>query len=82
MKKLLILISAFSFLINCYGPKGVVMIEPNSNEISQDIASMELDTLEYELIVLDPGFELGICYKIHRQDTVHSNITKVGIFNM
>src|SRR5690554_4617141 len=57
MKKLLILISAFSFLINCYGPKGVVMIEPNSNEISQDIASMELDTLEYELIVLDPGFD-------------------------
>lgn len=35
----------------CSGPKGAVSIEPNGK------SSPEEDSLSYELIVLDPGFE-------------------------
>ena len=51
MKKLLFLLAASSFVIACSGPKGMVKIEPNSYEVAQD------DSLQYELIVMDPGFE-------------------------
>ena len=51
MKKLLFLLAAASFMIACSGPKGMVKIEPNKNEVAQE------DSLEYELIVMDPGFE-------------------------
>lgn len=57
MKKIIVLIAAFSLMINCYGPKGMVKIEPNGSEIAQDGSVIEEDSLEYELVVLDPGFD-------------------------
>ena len=50
MKKLLFLLAAASFMIACSGPKGMVKIEPNGNETQED-------SVEYELIVFDTGFE-------------------------
>ncbi len=41
---------AVTFLSACSGPKGMVKIEPNGNEAQED-------SVEYELIVFDPGFE-------------------------
>ncbi len=35
----------------CSGPKGVVAIEPNDEAVTEE------DSISYELIVLDPGFE-------------------------
>ena len=51
MKKLSFLLAAASFMIACSGPKGMVKIEPDSQEVTQE------DSLEYELIVMDPGFD-------------------------
>lgn len=51
MKKLLFLLAAASFMIACSGPKGMVKIEPDGQEVTQE------DSLEYELIVMDPGFD-------------------------
>jgi hypothetical protein len=50
MKKLFYLLMVVSFLAACSGPKGMVKIEPNGNETQED-------SVEYELIVSDPGFE-------------------------
>ena len=51
VKKLFYLLMAVTFLAACSGPKGMVKIEPNGKEIAQE------DSVEYELIILDPGFE-------------------------
>lgn len=50
MKRLFYLLMLASFLASCSGPKGMVKIEPNGNEAQED-------SVEYELIVFDPGFE-------------------------
>jgi len=50
MKKLFYLLMVVSFLAACSGPKGMVKIEPNGNETQED-------SVEYELIVFDTGFE-------------------------
>lgn len=50
MKRLFYLLMVVSFLAACSGPKGMVKIEPNGNETQED-------SVEYELIVSDPGFE-------------------------
>jgi len=50
MKKLFYLLMVVSFLSACSGPKGMVKIEPNEK-------SSEEDSVEYELVVFDPGFE-------------------------
>jgi len=50
MKKLFFLFAVVSFLAACSGPKGMVKIEPNGNETQED-------SVEYELIVFDTGFE-------------------------
>lgn len=57
MKKILILFAAVSFMITCSGPKGVVKIETNGDEIALSDSITNKDSLEYELIVLDPGFD-------------------------
>lgn len=36
MKKLLFLLAAASFMIACSGPKGMVKIEPDGQEVSQE----------------------------------------------
>ncbi len=51
MKKLSFLLAAASFMIACSGPKGMVKIEPDGQEVTQE------DSLEYELIVMDSGFD-------------------------
>ena len=51
MKKILFLCAAIALLAACSGPKGVVKIEPNGNRAAGE------DSTEYELIVLDPGFD-------------------------
>lgn len=51
MKKILFLCAAITLLAACSGPKGAVKIEPNSNKEAGE------DSTEYELIVLDPGFD-------------------------
>ena len=50
MKKIFFLFAVISFLAACSGPKGMVKIEPNGNETQED-------SVEYELIVFDTGFE-------------------------
>ncbi|MEN6589158.1 MAG: DUF6146 family protein [Proteiniphilum sp.] len=50
MKRLFYLLMVVSFLAACSGPKGMVKIEPNGNETQED-------SVEYELIVFDTGFE-------------------------
>lgn len=57
MKKILILIAAVSLMIACSGPKGTVKIEPSGSKIAQNGSVIKNDSLEYELVVLDPGFE-------------------------
>lgn len=57
MKKILILIFAVSFMISCSGPKGMVKIEPGEDEISQNGSVITNDSVEYELVVLDTGFD-------------------------
>ncbi len=51
MKKLFLLFTAVSFIVACSGPKGLVKIEPNGSEAAPE------DSVEYELIVMDAGFE-------------------------
>lgn len=51
MKKILFLCAAIALLAACSGPKGAVKIEPNGNKAAGE------DSTEYELIVLDPGFD-------------------------
>ena len=51
MKKLFFLFAVVSFLAACSGPKGMVKIEPNGSEVAEE------DSVEYELIVFDSGFE-------------------------
>ncbi len=51
MKKLIYLFLAATLLAACSGPKGMVKIEPNGSEVAEE------DSVEYELIVFDPGFE-------------------------
>lgn len=46
MKKIFFLFTVLAFLAACSGPKGMVKIEPPQE-----------DSVEYELIVFDPGFE-------------------------
>lgn len=57
MKKFLILLAAVSLIISCSGPKGVVKIEPNDNKVAEKGSSSKEDSVEYELIVFDTGFE-------------------------
>ena len=40
-----------ALLTACSGPKGMVKIEPNGSEVAEE------DSVEYELIVFDTGFE-------------------------
>ncbi len=51
MKKLIYLFAVAALLAACSGPKGMVKIEPNGSEMAEE------DSVEYELIVFDPGFE-------------------------
>ncbi|MDD2286878.1 MAG: hypothetical protein PHQ11_15940, partial [Paludibacter sp.] len=51
MKKLFFLFAVVSFLAACSGPKGMVKIEPNGREAAEE------DSVAYELIVFDTGFE-------------------------
>lgn len=51
MKKIFYLFIVITFLAVCSGPKGVVKIEPEGNDVVQE------DSLEYELIVFDTEFE-------------------------
>lgn len=51
MNKLFFLFAVVTFLAGCSGPKGVVKIEPNGNELAEE------DSVAYELIVFDTGFE-------------------------
>ena len=52
MKKIFYLLTTITlFMAACSGPKGMVKIEPDGNETVQE------DSLEYELIVFDAGFE-------------------------
>ncbi len=51
MKKLIYLFAVAALLAACSGPKGMVKIEPNGSEVA------EQDSVEYELIVFDTGFE-------------------------
>jgi hypothetical protein len=51
MKKMLLLFAVTSFLAACSGPKGMVKIEPNGTEVAEE------DSVTYELIVFDQGFE-------------------------
>lgn len=46
MKRALLLPAIVLLIVACSGPKGVVKIEPQQK-----------DTVEYELIVFDPGFD-------------------------
>lgn len=57
MKKIILLIAATAFIFACSGPKGMVKIEPNDSETAQVGSEALEDSLEYELIVLDPGFD-------------------------
>ncbi|MDD2590105.1 MAG: DUF6146 family protein [Fermentimonas sp.] len=56
MKKIILLIAA-AFIFACSGPKGMVKIESNGNEVTQAATVTEEDSVEYELIVMDPEFE-------------------------
>lgn len=51
MKKIFYLFAVAAFLLACSGPKGMVKIEPDNNKAVQE------DSVEYELIVFDSGFE-------------------------
>jgi hypothetical protein len=51
MKKLLTLFGVLLMILSCSVPKGVVTLEPNNNDVTQE------DSVEYELIVMDTGFE-------------------------
>jgi len=57
MKKFLFLFAAVSLMISCSSPKGVVKIETNDKEKAERDSSTKEDSVEYELIVLDVGFE-------------------------
>ncbi len=72
MKQIFYLFAVLSFMVACSGPKGIVKIEPNGNEVVQE------DSVEYELIVFDTGFETWYL----RRNTVHNNITRTGTTNM
>ena len=45
------ILALMAAIVACSGPKGVVAIEPNDEAIAEE------DSLSYELVVLDPGFE-------------------------
>ncbi len=51
MKKIFFLLAAIVFFAACSAPKGIVKIEPNGSESAAE------DSLEYELVVFDTGFE-------------------------
>ncbi len=51
MKQIFYLFTALLLMAACSGPKGIVKIEPDRNEMEQE------DSVEYELIVFDTGFE-------------------------
>ena len=51
MKKIFFLLVTIAFFAACSTPKGIVKIEPNGTE------SVAEDSLEYELVVFDTGFE-------------------------
>lgn len=51
MRKIFYLFIVVTFFAACSGPKSAVKIEPNGNETTQK------DSVEYELIVFDSGFE-------------------------
>ncbi|MDD4777350.1 MAG: DUF6146 family protein [Fermentimonas sp.] len=57
MKKILILSAVVLLMISCSGPKGVVKIESNGNEITQTESMNEEDSVKYELIVMDQEFD-------------------------
>ncbi|HHX31492.1 MAG TPA: hypothetical protein GX712_02745 [Bacteroidales bacterium] len=51
MKNILMLIVVILLIWGCSGPKGVVSLEPNNGDVAT------VDSIEYELIVMDTGFE-------------------------
>jgi len=58
MKKLFYLLMVVSFLAACSGPKETVKTEPKKTvKIEPKVNESQEDSVEYELIVLDPGFE-------------------------
>jgi len=58
MKKIFFLLAAVSFLAACSGPKETVKTEPKKTvKIEPKGNESQEDSVEYELIVLDPGFE-------------------------
>lgn len=57
MKQIFYLFAALTCMIACSGPKGIVKIEPNGNEAAPE------DSIEYELIVFDAGFETWYAFQ-------------------
>lgn len=58
MKKIFFLLAVVSFLAACSGPKETVKNEPKKTvKIELKGNESQEDSVEYELIVLDPGFE-------------------------
>ena len=58
MKRLFYLLMVVSFLAACSGPKETVKTEPKKTvKIEPKGNESQEDSVEYELIVLDPGFE-------------------------